>query len=184
MDLNRYLKKQKSIDPIDLRKTSLVFNLLSGLTGYTSLMLGIYGVSREDPKFSYVLLGGIGYLVSKFLDSSGNFFGLRAEGEIINQKEEEIIQRLGLLERKVSGRAIGASILDPNEKLDDMLHNREKEGKAIVKEGENILRILKRVERPKFPSISEREKTELKELEDEIKRKKPDNRDTNKIDKK
>ena len=128
-----YLKKEKQAEPEDLRKTGVFFNLLGNLGKYGSLMLGVYGISKEN--WTYVLIGGAGYFVSSFSEFSGNLFGFRGEGTILAKNEGEINRKLDLLEKRASGRSIGTKILDPNKtsstqtRLDDMVRkDLEKEG--------------------------------------------------------
>src|SRR3989344_5640197 len=91
VELDKYLRKKKPIEPADLRMTGLGLHLLGKLAEYT-----------------------------------GTLLASRAEGEIIRREQEDIRGRLELFEKKVSGRAIGARVLDPNnipvtEKLDDVV---------------------------------------------------------------
>ena len=87
VELDKYLRKKKPIEPADLRMTGLGLHLLGKLGQYISLMYGVYHIIQENP---------------------------------------DIRGRLELFEKKVSGRAIGARVLDPNnipvtEKLDDVV---------------------------------------------------------------
>ena len=89
-------------------------------------MYGVYHIIQENPDIKRVLLGGAVYGGFSVAEYTGTLLASRAEGEIIRREQEDIRGRLELFEKKVSGRAIGARVLDPNnipvtEKLDDVV---------------------------------------------------------------
>ena len=108
VELDKYLRKKKPIEPADLRMTGLGLHLLGKLGQYISLMYGVYHIIQENPDIKRVLLGGAVYGGFSVAEYTGTLLASRAEGEIIRREQEDIRGRLELFEKKVSGRAIGA----------------------------------------------------------------------------
>ncbi len=113
-----YLAKEQK-DPAELRKTGLFFDFVGTLGKYTSLMLGVYFISREEPNVLLTACGGIGYAIFGSLEKLGNLCTFRAEGQLTETKIEEVSEKIDDLERRISGRS--TKIIQLTNKLDKLV---------------------------------------------------------------
>lgn len=119
-----FLRKEEIQDPAVLRRKGVIYNLIGKAGQYITFLYGVYAVSRETPEVWKAAVCGAGFLAAGYSEYIGHLFGFKAESERVRETEEEINSRLGLLERKASGRVINAKV-DPNfskdTKLDEMV---------------------------------------------------------------